>query len=78
MLKSYEAFYDGNQFTWLNQAPPKLKKKVRVVLVIEEEPPAAQTQAKSKYNLADLVAQMPDDYKPQEENWGSPVGKEVW
>ena len=75
MLKSYEAFYDGNELTWLNQAPPKLEKKVRVVLVIEEEP-VAQIQA--KYNLADLVAQMPNDYKPQEENWGSPVGKEVW
>lgn len=46
------------------------------MLVIEEEPPV-QIQ-KAKYNLADLVAQMPNDYKPQEENWGSPVGKEVW
>jgi antitoxin component of MazEF toxin-antitoxin module len=76
MLKSYEAFYDGNELTWLNQAPPKLEKKVRVVLVIEEEPPVEIQKA--KYNLADLVAQMPNDYKPQEENWGSPVGKEVW
>ncbi|OQY55168.1 MAG: transcriptional regulator/antitoxin, MazE [Candidatus Parabeggiatoa sp. nov. 2] len=27
---------------------------------------------------AELVAQMPSDYNPHEEDWGQPVGKEVW
>ncbi len=33
---------------------------------------------KGKYTLAELVAQMPSDYNPVEEDWGQPVGKEVW
>jgi len=36
------------------------------------------TRIKGKYNLKELVAQMPDDYRPHEEDWGTPVGKEVW
>jgi len=28
--------------------------------------------------LADLLARMPTDYVPAEENWGKPVGKEAW
>jgi antitoxin MazE len=38
--------------------------------------PAAQE--KNKYSLAELVAQMPSDYNPHEEDWGQPVGKEIW
>lgn len=29
-------------------------------------------------SLAKLVAEMPEDYKPVELDWGKPVGKEVW
>ena len=31
-----------------------------------------------RYDINDLADKMPDDYKPKEENWGIPVGKEVW
>jgi antitoxin MazE len=31
-----------------------------------------------KYRIADLVAQMPADYQPGEEDWGSAEGREVW
>ena len=31
-----------------------------------------------KYDLKDLVSKIPSDYKAQEENWGAPVGLEVW
>ena len=31
---------------------------------------------RGKYQLQDLVSQIPQDYKPQEEDWGSLVGKE--
>lgn len=31
-----------------------------------------------KYNIKDLVAKMPENYQPEEENWDSPQGKEVW
>jgi antitoxin MazE len=33
---------------------------------------------RGKYDLKDLVSQIPSNYKVQEENWGSPVGLEVW
>jgi len=37
MLQTYEAIYSDNQFRWINQAPPKLDKEVRVVLVMDVE-----------------------------------------
>jgi antitoxin MazE len=33
---------------------------------------------RGKYRLKDLIAKMPHSYSPHEEDWGSPVGKEVW
>ena len=33
---------------------------------------------RGKYRLEDLLAQMPDDYEPAEEDWGAPVGREEW
>jgi len=33
---------------------------------------------RGKYQLQELVAQMPDDYQVEEVDWGAPVGKEVW
>lgn len=38
--------------------------------------PAAQVRG--RYKLKDLVAKMPKKYKTREEDWGRPVGKEVW
>ncbi len=31
-----------------------------------------------RYSIDDLAKKMPDQYNPAEENWGAPVGKEVW
>jgi antitoxin MazE len=36
------------------------------------------TRIREKYNLKDLVSKIPSNYKPEEGNWGSPVGKEEW
>ena len=33
---------------------------------------------RGRYRLEDLVARMPEDYEPSEEDWGAPVGREVW
>ncbi len=33
---------------------------------------------RDRYNLKDLVAQIPADYKVSEVEWGGPVGKEDW
>ena len=31
-----------------------------------------------RYDIKELVAKMPKDYKPKEEDWGKPIGQEVW
>ena len=31
-----------------------------------------------KFDLAEMVSRMPSDYAPHEEDFGKPVGKEVW
>jgi len=33
---------------------------------------------RNRYKLADLIKEIPADYKPEEIDWGKPVGKEVW
>lgn len=33
---------------------------------------------KPKFDLTEMAAQMPKDYQPSEEDFGKPVGKEVW
>lgn len=35
-------------------------------------------EKKPKFDLAEMVEKMPDDYQPGEEDFGKPVGKEVW
>lgn len=35
-------------------------------------------QVRGKYRLDDLVRRIPKDYEPNGEEWGGPVGKEVW
>ncbi|OGO07369.1 MAG: transcriptional regulator/antitoxin, MazE [Chloroflexi bacterium RBG_13_57_8] len=31
-----------------------------------------------KYDIRELLAHMPEDYKPEEVDWGKPAGKEAW
>jgi antitoxin MazE len=33
---------------------------------------------RGKYRLKDLISKMPVHYKPAEEPWGKPAGKEEW
>lgn len=35
-------------------------------------------KAHNRFDIRDLVAQMPDDYQVEELDWGSPAGKEAW
>ncbi|MEN8214900.1 MAG: hypothetical protein ABFS56_00670 [Pseudomonadota bacterium] len=51
MLQTYEATYNGKQFRWINQAPPKLDKEVRVVVVMDVKKPSA----KPKKNLHEVL-----------------------
>ncbi len=31
-----------------------------------------------KYDLETLLSQMPEEYQPEELDWGPPTGKEIW
>ena len=33
---------------------------------------------RGRHSLHDLVSRIPDDYEPEEVDWGRPVGREVW
>ena len=35
-------------------------------------------QVRGKHDLKSLVAEIPQEYKSTEVNWGKPVGKEEW
>ncbi|MDM8557270.1 hypothetical protein [Candidatus Parabeggiatoa sp. HSG14] len=72
--------HQGLSFTpeMLNQAQMSLGDEVFITVQQGEIIIKPATQGKGKYTLAELVAQMPSDYNPHEENWGEPVGKEVW
>lgn len=36
------------------------------------------TRTRRRADLEALLAQMPEDYQPEELDWGKPVGKEEW
>ena len=36
------------------------------------------SRRRGKYQLTQLVAEMPSDYIPEETDWGVPAGSEVW
>lgn len=33
---------------------------------------------RKKFNLKELLDQIPEDYEAEEINWGEPVGGEIW
>jgi len=35
-------------------------------------------KVRGTYNLKELVSRIPEDYRAEETDWGSPVGKEEW
>lgn len=35
-------------------------------------------KVRGRYDLKALVAKMPKAHQPEEQDWGPPVGKEVW
>ncbi|MCF7929465.1 MAG: AbrB/MazE/SpoVT family DNA-binding domain-containing protein [Spirochaetales bacterium] len=35
-------------------------------------------RVRGRYDLAELVAEIPAEYKPREVDWGGPAGNEVW
>ena len=50
----------------------KLPEEAKVYVIVPRE------DEKPKFDLAEMVAKMPKNYKPQEEDFGKPVGREIW
>jgi broad specificity polyphosphatase/5'/3'-nucleotidase SurE len=53
----------------------QLPEKTRVYVVVPDFEESANGK---KFDLAELVSQMPADYQATEEVFGGPVGKEEW
>jgi antitoxin MazE len=49
-----------------------------VDIAVEDNKIVVKKVERPKYDLAELVARIPKDYKPREEDSGLPVGKEEW
>jgi antitoxin MazE len=39
---------------------------------------APARRVRGKRSLQELVSRIPKNYKPEEADWGQPLGKEVW
>ena len=53
----------------------RLPKSAKIYVVVSE---ILQKPAKKKFDLAEMISRMPADYVSSEEDFGKPVGKEVW
>jgi len=62
----------------LNEAHISVDDEVEVIVQDGDIVVRPVSRRRGKYELKKLVAQMPDDYKPCEQDWGEPVGKEAW
>lgn len=51
----------------------KLPENSEVVVIVPKK-----EKEKQKFDLAEMAKQMPKDYQLNEEDFGKPVGKEVW
>lgn len=52
-----------------------LPERATVYVVV---PDSDENASKPKFDLADLILHMPQDYQTVEESFGPPVGKEEW
>ena len=71
-LETYQGIVKNGQIHFSNKVELPEEAKVYVVVADEKESP------KQKFDLAEMAARMPKNYKPHEEDFGKPVGKEVW
>ena len=51
----------------------RLPENARVYVIVQDAEPDVK-----KFDLAEMVSRMPDDYEVSEESFGEPVGKEEW
>ena len=49
-----------------------------VEIIVGEEEITIKKVVRPKFDLAEMVARMPRNYKTEEESFGKPVGREEW
>lgn len=49
-----------------------------VEVVVGDHQIVVKKRVRPPYVLADLIARIPEDYRPVEEDTGTPVGREAW
>jgi antitoxin MazE len=64
--------------TILEEAQVKVGDEVRVSVRGRKIIIEPVEKVRSKYDLKELVARMPKNYRVEEVEWGAPVGKEEW
>ena len=67
-ISTYQGVVENGQIKF--SVNVKLPEKAKVYVVVSDEKP--------KFDLETMAAAMPKDYQPGEEDFGKPVGKEVW
>ena len=67
-VSTYQGVVENGQIKF--SIDVQLPEKAKVYVVVADEKP--------KFDLETMAAQMPENYKAQEENFGKPAGKEVW
>ncbi len=71
---------DGIRFTESILEVAKMKEGDEVQITIQNGRIIIETATRTRRraDLKSLLAQMPENYQPEELDWGKPVGKEEW
>ncbi len=64
--------------TMLDEAKIKAGDEVQVTIQNGRIIVETRAIARKRIDLQELLAEMPEEYQPEETDWGNPVGKEVW
>jgi antitoxin component of MazEF toxin-antitoxin module len=67
-IETYQGIIENGQIKL--SVSVKLPENKTVYVIIPDEKP--------EFDLAEMAARMPKDYQSNEEDFGKPVGKEVW
>jgi len=76
-IREYTVVKNGQIVLNIPEYSEHLEVEVIVLPKKTTKPPLERT-AFRRYDIRDLVRQMPKDYHPEEVSWGTPAGKEVW
>jgi hypothetical protein len=72
-VTTYQGTVENGQVRLADNIHLPEKTKVYVVVPDVETPTNGR-----KFDLADMVSRMPEDYRTSEEGFGRPVGREEW